>query len=823
MAQPADDNDPPNLAPNPSFEQGTDGNVTDWRFWAWAPEGEPRTSEGVWDNSVGRTGSSSLKVINESEKDIGTWTNRRGDSFIPVEPGSIYTVSAYFMVESADPVMTTNFRVGFCTIGDDGEVTYMPKEMRVQVSGEDRRFTEANTWKQLALTARVPEDATHLGMDIDLIGTGTGWIDDVQVVKGYDASAFGGEMPSPRITIAEAPDLDPPSAETPLSVTFQVESPLAAREMTLECEVLDYWFRPSVFTETLQMEADEVRTVTIDFDEATRERLFHMRCTAAANRFQVTGVLRENDEKLTQARNNYSFKNMINEYETLPALEGATEHIDDLFGSQRLVDVVHCYDPDDPHPYMEGGRGMASKSTGAVPQIDWKDMFREPHEQFTSIETILGAKFRVTHGWGWFGYKLNREGLEPGKYYVAVVEYPEDTGRTYTIFNTGTASSAYGGYGFHTGRTLGDHWTRTLNSEYTDYPLSGQIERWYSFFRLPEGTWRPGGGLQEADPSEGFWFIVGGVGASQDPLAAGAAVRTIKLYEIDDIQALFPQIEEPPLEVGRRNLFLTNESDGISKFLTNAEKYDLWALTRLYELKFLGMNGIAPNSTKNIEPLLRVNHEEALGLKIFPRMMIEREFLARIGVPPEGIAKDPRGLDRGRTSPRSIDEVPDILHPATARGIRTLMTDQLGAWLKYPDFAGMMLYKHYGVPFPVSFSEYAMDLFEQETGETVEGDDPQARRDWLLANLKEAYYDWWYAKKHDFMMQLRDHLRTMRDDLDLYYFAWHSDDDYPFSCGRLRYSSAPMMDKIYVPGTNILLVPSFTVPPEKWTEEQKRR
>ncbi|MFH1904448.1 MAG: hypothetical protein ABIK53_02840, partial [bacterium] len=85
------------------------------------------------------------------------------------------------------------------------------------------------------------------------------------------------------------------------------------------------------------------------------------------------------------------------------------------------------------------------------------------------------------------------------------------------------------------------------------------------------------------------------------------------------------------------------------------------------------------------------------------------------------------------------------------------------------------------------------------------------------------YYQWWYKKKREFLLSVRDNLQALRPDLKLFYFPWHSDDDFPFSCGRLRYAGHPLKDKIYVPGTNILLVPSFTVPPEKWTKEQKKK
>ena len=817
-----DPGDADNLASNPSFEDGADGAAADWRFWAWAPEGVARTSTGAWDRTVAHSGDYSAKIVNEGEQDVGTWTNREGNGFIEVEPGEIYTVSVWMMVESVDPQPRTNFRVGFSTIGDDGEVSYLPADTRRSIDSADAAFTEAGEWKRLAIYARAPEGATHLSTDIDLIGKGVAWIDDFTVTRGYDQAVLGGEAPAAELSISEGPDLDPQSAQEPLSVTFRVTNGVEAREVTLQCEVVDYWFRPSVFEETLTMEPLEMREVTIDFDAPTRERLFNMREKAGANGFRVNGTLLAGDEEIAATRRGYSFANHIREWDALPPLPPRSERVDDLFGAQTLVDIINCYDPDDPHPYFEGGRGLGAKTTGAVPNEAWKDIYREPEPEFTSIETIFGEQFRVTHGWGWFAYKFNREGLKPNTPYLVVMEYPEDTGRTMNILNTGISCSLVGGYGFHTGRTLGDHWTRTLNSEYADYPLSGETERWHSLFYLGEETWEPGDPWREsamrANSEDGFWFIVGGVGPSQDPLAAGAAVRSIKLYEITDMAALFPQIEEPPLELGRREMYVTAESDGYTKYLSGESQLDLWARARLNYARFIGLSGIAPNRTLYLDPLMQANREEGMGLRIFPRMMIERDVLGNVGVPPEGLAIGPDGNVAGG---HQIDELPDILHPATLQGVRRLITEELGPLAGDPALAGMMLYKHYGAAIPVSFSEYALGRFEDETGTQIEGADADARREWVLANRKAEYYDWWYAHKRDFMLAVRDHLRALRPDLKLYYFPWHSDDDFPFTCGRLRYSGEPMMDKIYVPGTNILLVPSFTVPPEDWSAEEK--
>ena len=823
----ADDATPAaNLARNPSMEDGTGGTVSDWRFWGWAPAGVPRTASGSWDGTVARTGNASLKIVNEGAQDVGTWTNRQGDGFIPVEPGKTYTVTAWMKVDSVVPRVVTHFRCGFGTMDAEGEMTFFPAETRRQIEPAEEAFTEAGVWRRLALAARAPEGATHISTDIDLVGKGVAWIDDVTVTEGYDADAFGGRRPAPELSIAAGPELDPESVDTPLSITVQVISPLTDREVTLECEVVDYWFRASSFEQVLQLEAGEMCDVTIELDEATCARLLKMRNEAGANLFKVICELTSDGERLAHTNKFFRFKNRVRKWATLPALDPQTERINDVFGEQRLVDVINCADPNDPHPYMEGGRGMGSKTTGAVPNESWKDIYREPLDSFTTIETIFDRQSRVAHGWGWFGYKFNRKGLKPHRPYVVVLEYPEDTGRTYTIFNTGISTSLVGGYGFHTGRTLGDHWTRTLNSEYVDYPLSGKTERWYSLFHLGNKVWEPGDPWRESatrgNAEDGFWIIVGGVGPSQDPLASGAAVSTIKLYEIADMAALFPQIDQPPLELGRREMFITAESDGTTKYLTDEQARAKWAQVRLYDAAFMGMSGIAPNGKTDIASLLTANSEENLGLKLFPRWMTEREMLSRVGGPPESLAIDIDGKSAAIRHAIHVDTLPDILHPTTLPAVLRLVTEELGPHMDDPAFAGMMLYRHYGASIPPSFSDYDLKLYEGENGVSIPGDDVAARREWLLHNQKNAYYQWWYAKKREFLLAVRDHLQALRPDLKLFYFPWHSDDDYPFACGRLRYQGVPMMDKMYVPGTNILLVPSFSVPPAKWTAEERK-
>ena len=137
-----------NLAPNPSFEVGADGTVALWHFWAWAPEGVDRTSTGSWDETVARTGDHSLRITNESETDVGTWTNRKGDGFIPVEPGQVYTVSVWMMVDSIETDPATDFRVGFASIDEEGEVTYFPAETRKSIAPDERTIVDIRRKKR---------------------------------------------------------------------------------------------------------------------------------------------------------------------------------------------------------------------------------------------------------------------------------------------------------------------------------------------------------------------------------------------------------------------------------------------------------------------------------------------------------------------------------------------------------------------------------------------------------------------------------------------------------------------------------------------------
>ncbi|MFH1475890.1 MAG: hypothetical protein ABIH24_00135, partial [Verrucomicrobiota bacterium] len=220
------------------------------------------------------------------------------------------------------------------------------------------------------------------------------------------------------VIIGACSNLDPASAADPLVIPVTVKNS-GAHDLAgvLECEALDYWFRPYILTNQVTLKAGTSAVVQVVFDAALCERLFKARHETGADQFRFNAALRRGDQTLARAEKHFTFKKRIKEYGLLPPLAaaevsaGAEEQVDDLFGKLKLVDEVKCYDPSDPHPFIEGGRGMGAKGTGSVPQEEWKNIYRETNQTFTGVETILGQPCRVARGWGWFGYKLNREGL----------------------------------------------------------------------------------------------------------------------------------------------------------------------------------------------------------------------------------------------------------------------------------------------------------------------------------------------------------------------------------------------------------------------------
>lgn len=171
----------------------------------------------------------------------------------------------------------------------------------------------------------------------------------------------------------------------------------------------------------------------------------------------------------------------------------------------------------------------------------------------TASSTILNALCRtMAHQEGaaaYFSYRLGAgKSLKPGDMYLLVVEYPDDLPRTMTLLNRAMDSRN----GFHTGNTVGDtlgaHIISQTHCESLDVPLSQTFKCLEQLMVLNEKVY-PYNSTSDSDfldsATQGF-DVIFHLFQKEDALdSAGAAVKAIKLYHVDDESAVAAKIKYP--------------------------------------------------------------------------------------------------------------------------------------------------------------------------------------------------------------------------------------------------------------------------------------
>ena len=162
----------PNLLPNPSFEQDTDGKgiPDNWGYLQAAGGSVPRL-----DTTVAHSGASSLRVSNPTRGTSGSfWIE------VPVEPRTSYVFSAWFRSRDVRPTFPTAIRETY--------QPHSPFKVDVQqlVNGEvvDTSsawgYTGTAGWNRQFTGLRTGDDVTSVRI-VGRIerGSGTGWFDDL--------------------------------------------------------------------------------------------------------------------------------------------------------------------------------------------------------------------------------------------------------------------------------------------------------------------------------------------------------------------------------------------------------------------------------------------------------------------------------------------------------------------------------------------------------------------------------------------------------------------------------------------------------------------
>jgi hypothetical protein len=433
---------------------------------------------------------------------------------------------------------------------------------------------------------------------------------------------------------------------------------------------------------------------------------------------------------------------------------------------------------------------------GPLPLVDEVDCgvppagraFEESKETPSRVETLLGRPCRVLPPEGpakYFAYRVGQgKGLKEGAAYLLVLEYPEDRARSMFIMNRGGEMQR----GFRTGEALGDVlYTFTINNnESLRAPLSGQYGAWRQFFYLNRrfaGVNLPrGDGARPFGPKDGFDVVVAQAEARCDPASAGAAVARIRLFEVPDPARFDVPLRRPPAELPQRHVIFREE---MAEGAVKSKNPDEWATdgarpwfeAKMRLMAFLGMDTYGRH-------LLEFGHNQgwpcgendqwynrsrwpdrwerilALVAEKFPSfsVMPYYEYCGSVGRQGLGTQKRCKPLSGGEAYTHikwSEKANADLTDPATLEDFTKVLDATLvpfkdkvrllGAWIR-PRPSHM----------PISFSDRCLDLFAKEAngGKAVTREELRAN-----AALHDRYCAWWFGKRKEFLVAVRDHLR----------------------------------------------------------------
>ncbi len=410
----------------------------------------------------------------------------------------------------------------------------------------------------------------------------------------------------------------------------------------------------------------------------------------------------------------------------------------------------------------------------------------------SEVQTILGRPCRVLlksdSEAAFFSYRIGRlKPLLPGQAYVLAIDYPEDAPRTVTVMTSANESSRT----FHTGSTVGD----ALHPKYVNnlpeslrVPLSGKYESWTMLFQLhdrfPDHAFIRGSQERPETPEDGFLVTIAQFNARNIPLSHGAAVSRIRLFAVPDIQALHVRPNLPPEGLPQRHIFWREEmADGLigsEKSLERGLDEPLdWYRYKATQMHVLGINTFAKDLLEfgacqhwdstpgggNQWVHFNAYHKDLWGRIV--TLMGEEGFNLLPYYEYSG-SKGQQGLgNQRRAIPLTRDGDythiawrdkynVDLTDPDTWDDFRKMLDHTIIRHRNAGNFVGAWL-RNRG-QMPMSFAPATLQRFADETLLGLEGG---VTRRHLLDDEKllQDYYAWWFGKRRDFLVAMRDHLR----------------------------------------------------------------
>ncbi|MBR1609192.1 MAG: hypothetical protein IJ678_06210 [Kiritimatiellae bacterium] len=231
---------------------------------------------------------------------------------------------------------------------------------------------------------------------------------------------------------------------------------------------------------------------------------------------------------------------------------------------------------------------------------DVEHEFHDYPEGASYATNILGSACRVlAHPSGVDGFLSWRLGkgkdLEPHAMYLLVAEYPEDVPRTATLINKATNSRN----GFHTGWTVGQSTSggvlAQIHLESVDVPLSGAWERVEELMVLNEKAYPLDKADRDSDSclvdvvANGFDAVFQVFRADHAPDSAGAAIRAVRLYRVNDEANVASAFRYPAGNAPRRLATWREEMGNGFTWASNADPAD-GSRHKARLMKALGLN-----------------------------------------------------------------------------------------------------------------------------------------------------------------------------------------------------------------------------------------
>ena len=450
------------------------------------------------------------------------------------------------------------------------------------------------------------------------------------------------------------------------------------------------------------------------------------------------------------------------------------------FGSVTLVDSIDCAKSraqDEIHQFRDYpvGRSYVTNILGSLTRV---------MHHVTKEETSKGERSGAYVSW-----RVGKgKGLVPNDPYLLVVDYPDDAPRTVTLFDFAMGAR----HGYHTGFTVGVSMAPQVSvspcKESLAIPFSREWKQLVEVVFPFEKSTQYNGGSRIPLSTEGFDVSFVLVSQDQATDSVGLAVRSVKLYRIDDYDAAKPEIHYPAGDAPRRHVTSREEmgdGDGLSSFTTPSD----WYVGKARLMTMLAMDTWSKD-------LLEFGYLQTWGGnrrwgwgdnyygELIDAMTAEGHYLLPIyeyhGSRGDGNTSWDNGGSLGydaKYKPWTLESakneslkykfsgqsyvyncMADMTLPQTLEDLEDLMDRTILRFKNRGNFLGAWIRTRGGMP--VSFSDKAIALFNSETGRSVTRTQLWNNGAYTDTQLYRAYREWWYGKRRDTLVALQAYMEA---------------------------------------------------------------